>query len=858
MWSWLGKRLSKIAVIFSLLVSMVSGQVSTRELPYSAVNNLSRSGIPVVKMPPVDVASLLQQDAQDDPSRPWRFGYAHKVSLNLSNSGKWVSLADDGRLWRLSIKSEGAYSINLVFDVYSLAPGAKLWVYKADGSSSIGAFTSFNNKDHGKFATVPVPDAEIVLELYEPAEMIGMSTISVSRVVHAYREFQDSKPCNINVMCSDIDELPYHDVWADTTRRSVAMILLDQNTRLASGALINNAANFDRQYFLTAKHVYEDESDLETMIFAFNYESSSCYDGSVAYFNESVQGAILIADHSSTDVALFELLELIPEYYNVYYAGWTRWGSFQGPVAGIHHPRGDIKKISYCEDAALIQDWSGNGNFYSVPFSFGVTEPGSSGSPANATATLLPGESLTIPAGSELDFPDGFTLQIEGELTLDGSSDPIVLNALNNSWNGIVLGQPMNNHGSLFLNNVEINDAQTALTIYQENAELINLNEIQINDCATGIDLQGQGFFNDALTIVNSEFISITSTAIKYSIPWLNGGNIAVKNCTFNQMENGLLFHYMDQWGSFGAPLPSLEVSNCRFSNFSQAAINIEGYEESATYWPLETDEPEDFDYSPYYFHDNTFTNNGNGTGIKYIGNMPLFVEHCLFNNLDKGVDLSGIITCGDGVSAEYNRYLFANNTITKCTKGYDLHFDGCSSANRLIFSVMETTYSIFYGNTEDITITDGWGAAAVDQYSHFSQDADPQFVDFNGDDFHLTATSPCVDQVDWQGQGITYFDPVNRVTISEDPDGTPLDQGAFYYPQLTGTVTQDISLSGAATLGNETGGDVIIPAGFSLTVEPGTEVHVHPDTRLVVNGSLYIQGEPGNPVFFTTEAGAT
>ena len=51
----------------------------------------------------------------------------------------------------------------------------------------IGAFTSYNNKEDGAFATAPVAGDAITLEYYEPAAVRGQGVISIWRVVHAYR-----------------------------------------------------------------------------------------------------------------------------------------------------------------------------------------------------------------------------------------------------------------------------------------------------------------------------------------------------------------------------------------------------------------------------------------------------------------------------------------------------------------------------------------------------------------------------------------------------------------------------------------------------------------------------------------------
>ncbi len=122
-------------------------------------------------MDSVDAAALLAEDAAEaerGKNVPPRFGYAFEVNLGLDNAGTWTILPNGHRLWRLRIVAPGAYSINLLYDEFNLPPGAKFFIYNEDRSIVLGAFTSRNNKDHGKFSTGPVQGSISILEYYEP------------------------------------------------------------------------------------------------------------------------------------------------------------------------------------------------------------------------------------------------------------------------------------------------------------------------------------------------------------------------------------------------------------------------------------------------------------------------------------------------------------------------------------------------------------------------------------------------------------------------------------------------------------------------------------------------------------------
>ena len=145
-------------------------QVSAGGQPYTFANPVADT-IPTVIMGSVDVAALLAEDAAEAEQGkhvPPRFGYPFEVDLGLESAGTWTELPGGDRVWRLRIVSPGAYSINLLYDEFDLPEGAKFFIYNEDRSMVLGAFTSMNKKDHGKFSTGPVQGSVSILEYYEP------------------------------------------------------------------------------------------------------------------------------------------------------------------------------------------------------------------------------------------------------------------------------------------------------------------------------------------------------------------------------------------------------------------------------------------------------------------------------------------------------------------------------------------------------------------------------------------------------------------------------------------------------------------------------------------------------------------
>jgi lysyl endopeptidase len=378
-------RLSYVLFLctFFFIQTSAEAQISQGGTPYSFNVNSLAAEVHSVEMPPFDLQPLLIEDSIDmlAGNVPYRSGKAHEVSLNLSNSGTWETLPNGDKIWRLKITSPGAYSINLLYDQFFLPQGAELFIYNSDQSDVLGAFTSINNNPDGTFSSFLTSGETTILEYYEPAAVSGQGVLSISSVVHGYRQmlgnnergYGDAGFCNINVNCPEGEE------WQDQ-KRSVGMVLLGNGTRWCSGALVNNTAQDGTPYFLTANHCRNGESN---WIIVFNYESPGC-ENQNGPLNQTIQYTTLRAFNSASDFALIELSTPPPADYNVYYSGWSRINEPHDWSVGIHHPRGDIKKICFDDDPVTSSQWGSgpsNTHWRVGNWEEGTTEPASSGSP---------------------------------------------------------------------------------------------------------------------------------------------------------------------------------------------------------------------------------------------------------------------------------------------------------------------------------------------------------------------------------------------------------------------------------------------------------------------------------------------
>ncbi|WP_027395942.1 T9SS type A sorting domain-containing protein [Aquimarina latercula] len=376
------KNLTITLSIFLLLLTSAHAQISQGGEPLFSKESFSKSTkILTVKLPKVDMEELMKEDAREaSKDVPLRFAYPHDVNLNPEISGKWFTNKNGDKFWLLALESKGAKSLNLTFSDFYLPVGSKLFIYNEDKTDIKGAFTSSNNKETRKWSTAPILGDKIIIEYYQPSIVTETPSLQIATIAHDYRgvyglakAYGDSGSCNNNVNC--VEGNP----WKDQIR-SVALITLANGTRFCTGALINNTSNDGTPYFLTADHCTG--NDTSNWVFVFNYQSTGCgnTDGSLG---QSISGSQLLRKGEATDYSLLRLSATPPSNYNVYYSGWDARGVNPTRTTGIHHPSGDIKKISFDNDTPSIGTYSSvpNSHWRVNDWDDGTTEPGSSGSP---------------------------------------------------------------------------------------------------------------------------------------------------------------------------------------------------------------------------------------------------------------------------------------------------------------------------------------------------------------------------------------------------------------------------------------------------------------------------------------------
>lgn len=338
---------------------------------------------PVLLLPEVDAATLIAEDEARYASGekgPYRFGFNHAVDLGSDAQGIWTTLRNGDRVWRAAIECPGAFSINFRFDRFVVPSGGRVFVYNDEGLH-FGAFDARSAGGLTSMGVSQMPGSRITVEYHEPRAVMGGGDLHIDRVTHAYRDvfrymkdLGDSGPCNINVICPEGDD------WRDQIR-SVAIITTG-GSGFCTGTLLNNCAQDSTPYFLTAAHCLD--ADVENWVFRFNWDSPTCDPTENGPIDQTVANCVMLVSNSPTDMAFLQLSSIPPDDYEVFYSGWDKSGTTPDTVCGIHHPSGDIKKISLSTSPVQqtnIDLGTGPADCWQVTvWDAGTTEPGSSGS----------------------------------------------------------------------------------------------------------------------------------------------------------------------------------------------------------------------------------------------------------------------------------------------------------------------------------------------------------------------------------------------------------------------------------------------------------------------------------------------
>jgi hypothetical protein len=383
--------------------------------------------IPSMSLETPDLTQImLEDDEREKNGELYRIGRSIPSNINPIFSGEWKINNDGSRTWNLRVKATGAEALSFLFSKFELYGQTTFEIRNTDGYIVHKPMTAEDVMSHKMQNAALCFGDDLVLILNEPANTQA-SDISIDRVIYNYRstgnpnatKINESDPCEVNINCS-----PVGDSWQDEKDGVARIYIVEGNSAgWCTGSLINNTAQDCKPYFLTALHcgVNTSANNMNNWRFYFRYESPNCNNPNSAgsLDDHYVTGCLRIADsddgggNSGSDFLLVKLGNnnnetsvvntLKSSSFSGYWNGWKAATSSTQGGAGIHHPAGDIKKISTFNGTTQSTSWgSAGGSHWQMSWSsnsngHGVTEGGSSGSPLFNNSGLIVG---TLTGGS--------------------------------------------------------------------------------------------------------------------------------------------------------------------------------------------------------------------------------------------------------------------------------------------------------------------------------------------------------------------------------------------------------------------------------------------------------------------------
>jgi lysyl endopeptidase len=335
------------------------------------------------EVPKKNIKELLENEEADYAStnedRPFRLAIAIPVDIDITKQANW-SFENKFAYGKFSIRLNGALSSSINFDKFNLPSNTEMYIYNESGNMITGPITEKENNPNNVWGSWVYQGEYLNIEIKTPTSTYKDLILHSNNIAYGYKHiyqietagFGTSESCNINVIC------PLGTGW-ETERNSVALVLNDNGQDWCSGAMVMNTCNTNRPFFLTANHCFTGQN-VNAWRFMFQAWSPTCPHPGVNNDGVTYNGSTLRANWAGTDFCLVELSNTPPANSGINYAGWNRNTADIIQTTIIHHPQGDVMKISRDNQAPVFDNFLG-AQCWRLGLDQGATQGGSSGAP---------------------------------------------------------------------------------------------------------------------------------------------------------------------------------------------------------------------------------------------------------------------------------------------------------------------------------------------------------------------------------------------------------------------------------------------------------------------------------------------
>ena len=318
----------------------------------------------------------------------------------------WTRVAA-GYAAQVSVSSPQAGALRLAVNLAGVPRDVEMVVFGSDAPGHlIGPVRVGQIADRGSPWWTPITDGETqTVEFFVPIRYnpsaLALRVVAASHVFTTIAsamqkrtsEIGDAGACNVDIKCSSLQS---SQAFLNARNAVAQMVFNDGNfTALCTGSLLNDTDPSSQiPWFYGANHCFENEQlpyktaaqmqmVADTLNTLWFFEAIACQDLSVPPYTQLTLGATFIYNNQTADVLFLRLNDAAPA--GAFFSGWDANAISAGvPVVAVHHPQGDLKKVS----EGTVLDFSrppvlggGSNAFIEVRWSQGTTEGGSSGAP---------------------------------------------------------------------------------------------------------------------------------------------------------------------------------------------------------------------------------------------------------------------------------------------------------------------------------------------------------------------------------------------------------------------------------------------------------------------------------------------
>jgi lysyl endopeptidase len=354
-----------------------------------------------------EIEAVRRANRRSDPAKRLVIGVNRPLegdsALPAAQDLAWVRV-EGGHAAQAVVTSLEAAALRLGLELAGVPEDVEMVFYgSADATRLIGPIRVGDIPDRSTRWWSPVTEGDTQsVEFFVPGERdakrLPIRVVQVSHLLAGpsgafqkrVQDIGDSGACNIDIPCSPLNS---NAAFQNVTDAVAKMVFTDGSfTALCTGTLLNDTEGASQvPWFYGANHCFENESPpyktpaqmqqvANTLNTFWFFEANACRSLTPSSsYRQLGGGATLIYNSQPRDVLFLRLNNAPPA--GAFYSGWDANALSNGvPIIAIHHPSGDLKKVTEGNFAGYGMPPSTSlGQLIQARWTSGTTEPGSSG-----------------------------------------------------------------------------------------------------------------------------------------------------------------------------------------------------------------------------------------------------------------------------------------------------------------------------------------------------------------------------------------------------------------------------------------------------------------------------------------------